>query len=179
MEFEKRRKTKQLGFGWIAYIVILAATIATNAGNIYASALGMSNIKPNHKSKMRTLLLISAFIILPLSLIPLLSPNFVGFYIFFLDFLGAIVIPLWTLTLVDYFFVKKRNYTDDIFKEKDGAYWYKNGWNIPAVATLILGTIIYWIIAFGFPRLREKYTAAIPTMIIISLVYYLWSKKKL
>ena len=170
--------TTQLGFGWIAYIVILAATIATNAGNIYASALGMSNIKPNHKAKIRTLLLISAFIIVPLSLIPLLSPNFVGFYIFFLDFLGAIVVPLWTLTIIDYFFVKKRVYTDDIFKKEDGEYWYKNGWNIPAISTLILGTLIYWVIAFGFPRLREKYTAAIPTMIIISLIYYFWAKKR-
>jgi cytosine/uracil/thiamine/allantoin permease len=111
-------------------------------------------------------------------LIPLLSPDFVGFYIFFLDFWGAIVVPLWTLTLVDYFFVKKKQYTDDIFREKGGAYWYKNGWNIPAIVTLILGTIIYWIIAYGFPELREKYTAAIPTMIIISVVYYLWSKNK-
>lgn len=170
--------TTKLGFGWIAYIVILAATIATNAGNIYASALGMSNIKPNHKSKIRTLLLISAFIIVPIALIPLLSPNFVGFYIFFLDFLGAIVVPLWTLTLVDYFFVKKQNYTDDIFKEKEGAYWYKNGWNVPAIATLIFGTVIYWIIAYGFPKLRERYTAAIPTMIVISFIYYFWARKR-
>ncbi|MBI2649729.1 cytosine permease [Candidatus Woesearchaeota archaeon] len=170
--------TTKLGFGWIAYIVILAATIATNAGNIYASALGMSNINPRHRMKIRKLLLISAFVIVPVALVPLLSPNFVGFYIFFLDFLGAIVVPLWTLTLVDYFFVKKRQYSDDIFKEKGGAYWYKNGWNAPAVATLILGTVIYWIIAFGLPRLREKYTAAIPTIIVISIVYYFWAGKR-
>ena len=169
--------TTKLGFGWIAYLVILASTITTNSGNIYASALGISNIKPNHKLKIRTLLFISAFVILPISLIPLLSPDFVGFYIFFLDFLGAIVVPLWTLTLVDYFFVKKRNYNDDIFKKEDGTYWYKNGWNMPAIASLILGTVIYWIIAFGFPSLREKYTAAIPTIIIISIIYYLWSEK--
>ncbi len=169
--------TTKLGFGWIAYIIILAATIATNAGNIYASALGISNFNPKHKTKIRTLLLISALIILPISLIPLLSPNFVGFYIFFLDFLGAIVVPLWTLTLVDYFFVKKQNYNDDIFKEQGGSYWYNKGWNVPAIATLILGTIIYWVIAFALPRIRERFTAAIPTIIVISIVYYIWSKK--
>ena len=170
--------TTKLGFGWIAYIVILAATIATNAGNIYASALGISNMNPKHKMEIRTLLFISAFIILPLSLIPLLSPNFVGVFILFLDMVGSIVVPLWTLTLVDYFFVKKRNYTDDIFKDKEGSYWYSNGWNIPAIATLILGTVIYWVIAFGFSKLREEYTAAIPTMIIISIIYYFWSRKR-
>lgn len=34
----------RLGFGWGAYFVILAATVATNAGNIYASALGISQL---------------------------------------------------------------------------------------------------------------------------------------
>ena len=37
--------TTLLGFGWIAYVVILAATVATNARNIYASALGISNLQ--------------------------------------------------------------------------------------------------------------------------------------
>src|SRR3989442_5040405 len=34
----------QLGFGLGAYLIILFATISTNAGNIYASALGITNI---------------------------------------------------------------------------------------------------------------------------------------
>src|SRR3989442_1630975 len=98
-------KATLLGFGVGAYLIILFATISTNAGNIYASALGITNIATRWKVSMRRLLLLSAVIVVPLALLPLFETNFVFTYIFFLDFLGAIVVPLWTLTLVDYFLV--------------------------------------------------------------------------
>src|SRR5205807_442716 len=108
-------KATQLGFGLGAYLIILFATISTNAGNIYASALGITNIATRWKTSMRRLLLVSSAIVVPLALLPLFETNFVFTYIFFLDLLGAIVVPLWTLTLVDYFLVKARRYTDDLF----------------------------------------------------------------
>lgn len=166
--------TARLGFGWIAAVVIIAATVATNAGNIYASALGISNILPKLRTSIRTLLALVAVGIVPLSLVPLLSPAFVGFYIFWLDFLGAIVVPLWTLVLVDRYLLKRAGYGDDLFRTQGGIYWYRNGWNWPAILSLGLGTVLYWTIGFGFPALRERYTAAIPSMIVISVLYYLW-----
>src|SRR3990172_8202074 len=42
-----------------------------------------------------------------------------------------IVIPLWTITLVDYFLVKREQYTDDLFRERGGLYWYRNGGDWP------------------------------------------------
>src|SRR5438309_11765204 len=114
-------KATQLGFGLGAYLIILFATISTNAGNIYASALGITNIATRWKTSMRRLLLVSSAIVVPLALLPLFETNFVFTYIFFLDFLGAIVVPLWTLTLVDYFLVKARRYTDDLFASEGGA----------------------------------------------------------
>lgn len=166
-----------LGLGWLAALVVFFATITTNAGNIYASALGISNILIGRSITLNKLLLFSAVIIFPLSLIPLLSASFVGFFIFFLDFLGAIVIPLWTVTLVDYFIVHRRNYTDDIFKTKGGKYWFQNGWNFPGVVTLLSGTLFYWILAYGFPMLRQTITAALPTMAFVALFYILLRKR--
>src|SRR5438034_1103680 len=126
-----------LGFGLCAYLIILFATISTNAGNIYASALGITNIATRWKMSMRRLLLVSSAIVVPLAILPLFETNFVFTYIFFLDFLGAIVVPLWTLTLVDYFLVKARRYTDDLFASEGGHYWYRGGWNWPAFVTLL------------------------------------------
>src|SRR2546426_11388436 len=99
--------------------------------------------------------MLSAAIEIPLPLLPLFETNFVFTYIFFLDFLGAIVVPLWTLTLVDYFLVKARRYSDDLFAQQGGHYWYRGGWNWPAVVTLRNGTALYWMIACGFAPLRE------------------------
>lgn len=166
--------TARLGFGWIAAVIIIAATVATNAGNIYASALGISNMLPKIRTSIRTLLAVVAVVIVPLSLIPLLSPAFVGFYIFWLDFLGAIVVPLWTLVLVDRYLIKRTGYEDDLFRTEGGTYWYASGWNWSAIVSLGLGTALYWVIGFGFPGWRERYTAAIPSMLVIGVLYYLW-----
>ena len=62
--------------------MILAATVATNAGNIYASALGISNLLQGRPVSLRLLMGLSALGIVPLALLPLLAPQFVGFYIF-------------------------------------------------------------------------------------------------
>src|SRR5205809_723792 len=169
-------KATQLGFGLGAYLIILFATISTNAGNIYASALGITNIATRWKTSMRRLLLVSSAIVVPLAILPLFETNFVFTYIFFLDFLGAIVVPLWTLTLVDYFLVKARRYTDDLFASEGGHYWYRGGWNWPAVVTLLGGTALYWTIAFGFPALRETTSAALPTIAFVVALYYLWGR---
>lgn len=166
--------TSRLGFGWIAAVIIIAATVAANAGNIYASSLGISNIAPKFRGSIRTLLTFVAIGIVPLSLLPLLSPGFVGSYIFFLDFLGAIVVPLWTLVLVDRYLIKRSVYHDHLFRTDGGMYSYAKGWNWPAVVTLALGIVVYWIVAFGIPGLRERYTAALPSLLATGAVYYLW-----
>jgi purine-cytosine permease-like protein len=169
----------RLGFGWGAYFVILAATVATNAGNIYATALGISQLFPRLAISIRGLLLVVAVIVVPLSMLPLLAGELLGSYIFFLDFLGAIVIPLWTITLVDYLIVKRGRYSDDLFRTEGGEYWYRDGVHWPALACLALGTAVYWVIAFGLPQLRVSITATIPTVLIAGGLYALWGRRVL
>lgn len=167
----------RLGFGWGAYLVILFATVATNAGNIYGASLGMSQLFPRTRLSMRALLLVSATLVLPLSLWPLLTPDLLGSYTFFLDFLGALVVPLWTIVLVDYFVVRRGAYSDALFRRTGGAYWYGHGVHWPGIASLALGTLTYWVIAFGFPDVRSSVTATIPTIVVAGLVYALTARR--
>lgn len=169
--------TVSLGLGWLAALIVLFATITTNAANIYASALGVSNIFAGRKLSFPSLLRWVAFIMIPLAFSPLISSEFVGFYIFFLDFLGAIVVPLWVIMLVDYFIVKKRKYTDDLFVKKNGLYWYRKGWNWNAIMTLLSAVVVYWICAYMFTPIRQTVTAAIPTM-GYTVVVYLWLMRR-
>lgn len=171
--------TVSLGLGWLAAFIVLSTTVTGNAGNLYASALGISNmISPKKAISIKTLLWIVSLVIIPLSLTPLLATSFVGFYMFFLDFLGAIVVPLWTITLIDYFFVKKQRYTDDMYKTKNGSYWYSNGWNYPAVGTLLAGTACYWICGYVLPFIRETFTTTIPTIIFVTCMYLFLTRKQ-
>ncbi len=165
-----------LGFGWGAYLVILAATVATNAGNIYASALGISQLFPRATIPIRSLLSLVALLIVPLSMLPLLAGEVLGSYVFFLDFLGAIVIPLWTITLVDYFLLRRRRYSDELFRTDGGAYWYAGGVHWPAVVCLLLGTLTYWVVAFAFPQLRIQLTATLPTLLVAGGGYAVWAR---
>lgn len=169
--------TVGLGLGWLAALVILFATVTTDAGNIYASALSVSNMMPKKKISLRTLLVISSIIVFPLSMLPLLSSNLLNFFIFFLDFMGALVIPLWTIMLVDYFIVKKGKYTDDLYEKDGGKYWFTKGWNIKAVVTLLLGTVVYWIFGYVFIDLRNVLPATIPTVLFVAVMHVMLQKK--
>lgn len=170
--------TVSLGLGWLAALVILFSTVTTDAGNIYASALSVSNVIPKKKISLRALLVISSIVVFPLSLLPLLSGNLLNFFIFFLDFMGALVIPLWTIMLVDYFIVKKQKYSDDLYELKGGKYWFTKGWNIPAVVVLLLGTGVYWIFGYVLSDLRNVLPATIPTIIFVATAHILLQKKK-
>jgi NCS1 family nucleobase:cation symporter-1 len=167
----------QLGFGAGAYLVILLATVATNAGNIYASALGISQFAPRSTMPMRGLLLLSAVVVVPLSLLPLVAADLLGSYIFFLDFVGALVVPLWTIVLVDYFVVRRREYSDDLFRTAGGIYWYEGGVHWPGVASLALGTAVYWVIGFAFPDLRSAISATIPTILVVAIAYAVTARR--
>lgn len=167
-----------LGLGWLATFIVLFATVTTNAGNIYATSLGVANIIAHKKHvSLNKLLVFVSLLLIPLACTPLIATSFVGFYIFFLDFLGAIVVPLWTLILVDYFLVKKQKYTDDLFKLKGGMYWYKNGWNWNGVIALLSGTGMYWVCSYALPEVRHTVTATIPTIVFVTALYVGLSKR--
>ncbi|MGH7245949.1 MAG: purine-cytosine permease family protein [Candidatus Levyibacteriota bacterium] len=170
--------TVQLGLGWLAALIILFATVTTDAGNLYASALSISNMLPKIKLSLRKLLVVVSLFVFPLSLLPLLFGNLLSFFIFFLDFVGALAIPLWTLMLVDYFFVKK-TYSDDMYKKDGGKYWYTKGWNWKSIVTLFAGTGVYWLFAYFLPNsVRTITTATIPTVLFVGIVHYFFAKKK-
>ena len=165
--------TTALGLGWMAAIIIVAATISTNAGNLTASALAISNIAPRlgERLGLRRLIAIVAVIVVPLALLPLAATGFQATYVFWLDFLGAIVVPLWVIVLVDYFWVRRGRYSTDLFREAGGAYWYGRGVNWRGIACLAGGTAAYWVLAYAFPQIREQFTASLPVGITVGLVY--------
>jgi purine-cytosine permease-like protein len=162
-----------LGFGWGAYLVVLLATVATNAGNIYASALGLSQLAPRTGLSLRALLAMVATLIVPLSLFPLVAGELLASYIFFLDFVGALVVPLWTIVLVDFFVVRRGAYSRELFRIEGGPYWYSGGVHWPGVLSLLAGTVAYWVVGFGFPELRSTITATIPSILVSGGLYAL------
>lgn len=163
--------TTSLGLGWAAAAIVIAATVATNAGNLYASALAITNLAPRLRLGVRPLIGIVSLIVVPLALVPLIATGFQGTYIFWLDVLGAIVVPLWVIVLVDFFWVRRGRYEPDLFQTEGGQYWFGSGVNWRAVGVLVAGTVLYVVIAYGFPELREVVPAALPVGVGVALSY--------
>lgn len=163
--------TTALGLGWMAAVIVIAATVATNAGNLTASALAITNLAPRLRLGVRPLIGLVSVAVVPLALVPLVVTGFQGTYILWLDVLGAIVVPLWVIVLVDFVWVHRGRYDPDLFRTEGGAYWYRNGVNRRAVGVLLAGTAAYWLIAYGFPDVREVVPAALPVGLGVALTY--------
>jgi len=163
--------TTSLGLGWVAATVIIAATAATNAGNLTASALAITNLVPRLRLGVRPLIGLASVAVVPLALVPLLVTGFQATYILWLDVLGAIVVPLWVIVLVDFFWVRRGRYDRDLFRPEGGRYWYRNGVNRRAVGVLCAGTAAYWLLAYGLPDVREVVPAALPVGLGVAVAY--------
>ncbi len=163
--------TTALGLGWMAAVIVIAATVATNAGNLYASALAITNLAPRIRLGVRPLIGLVSVAVVPLALVPLVVAGFQATYILWLDVLGAIVVPLWVIVLTDFFWVRRGRYDQDLFRTEGGQYWYGNGVNRRAVGVFLAGTAAYWGIAYGLPDLREAVPAALPVGLGVALAY--------
>jgi purine-cytosine permease-like protein len=163
--------TTALGLGWAAAAIVIAATVATNAGNLYASALAITNLAPGIRLGVRQLIGLVSLVVIPLALVPLVATGFQAAYIFWLDVLGAIVVPLWIIVLVDFFWVRRGRYEPDLFRTEGGAYWYRGGVNWRAVGVLGAGTALYVAIAYGLPDLREAVPASLPVGLLVAVAY--------
>ena len=163
--------TTSIGLGWAAALVIVAATVSTNAGNLTASALAITNLAPKLKLGVRPLIALTSAGVVPLALLPLVATGFQATYIFWLDLLGAVVIPLWVIVLVDYFWVRRGRYETDLFREEGGRYWYGDGWNWRAIGCLAVGSLAYAVMAYGLPDIRETIPASLPVGVGVAVAY--------
>lgn len=123
-------------------IGIIIATLTTNiAANVVAPANGISNLSPKKISyKMGTLITgVAGVVIMPWKLL-----SSAGAYIFgWLGTYGLFLGPLAGMYIADYYIFRKKTIDlDDLFKGKDGRYWYKNGFNMKAIWVWIISAIL-------------------------------------
>jgi len=91
-----------MGFGVLAFMIVLFSTITTTFLDIYSTAVSFMNIKPRINEKVATFIFgISG------TGLALFFP--VDRYESFLYFIGSIFIPLFGVVLFDYFIYRKRN----------------------------------------------------------------------
>ena len=174
-----------LGLGVIALLILILLTITTNVGSLYIMSYEIANIRPNFDVKKGYVA--SAILVWIASFLPVLM----GLLTFFLDFLstiGAVFGPVASIMLIDYFLMRKRNYDWSQSDTVNGPYWYKNGFNMGAIAVWIIGALSFFVFA-GTPQYLAWLTTwggldlfvnsiggLYPAMILSAVLYYIVTK---
>ena len=130
--------------GWIAVVVgVLIISLDTVCCNIAANLVGpaydFSALWPSRIS-YRTGGWITAAIgvlIMPWKLLETTQ----GYIFTWLVGYGALLGPIAGILIVDYWIVRKTRLAVDDLYVRDGAYAYRGGWNLAAVAALVLGVL--------------------------------------
>jgi len=163
---------------FVALLFILVASASTNLiANYIPSQNSIINFLPS-KSSLRS----SGIIIIFLGFIfavfwdPVLSK--IGI-LSFVDTLGSFFGPIAGIMIIDYYVIKnKKVINKDIFSSnKDGAYYYSNGWQIKAIYSLFIGFIFasstIWNIELRFLQSFSWIIGAV----FSSMTYYLLASK--
>lgn len=162
-----------LGLGIIALIVVLFSTVTTNMIDLYAGSLNVMNLFP--KVKFRSAALFTGIVTILVSWVPVFVGTFLGAFYSFMDVLGAIFPPMLMVMIVDFFLVRRQKYDMADIAKVGGKYWYSKGYNLYAIISWLVGTIVFIIlrsVSFGATTIG----CVVPSCILTCIVYFIASK---
>ncbi|WP_434621686.1 NCS1 family nucleobase:cation symporter-1 [Arthrobacter sp. A5] len=131
-----------------AALALLVLTIAVNLmANFVAPIYALTNLFPR-KLNFRRAGLVSA--IIGLVILPWNLYNNPVVIVYFLGGLGALLGPLFGVIMADYWLIRRtRIDVPELYSEvASGSYFYRNGFNVRAIAAFIPAAVISLVIAF-------------------------------
>ena len=162
----------------IALFFIVFASASTNLiANYIPAQNSLLNFLPNKLNLKSSAIIISllGFIVGIFWLTFLSQIGTLSFVDTFSSFFG----PMFGIIVIDYYFIKESNLNNkDFFLiEKEGAYFYSNGWHIKAIYSLFLGFIFASSTIWNENLMSFNSYAWIIGAFISSLTYYLLASK--
>jgi len=123
-------------------LTFMIATVGINiVANFVSPAFDFSNVAPKFISwRMGGLIAaVGSIFITPWNLFH--NPQMIHYT---LDILGSFIGPLFGILIADFYLVRKQQViVDDLFSmDRNGAYWYRNGYNPRAIMALIPSALI-------------------------------------
>lgn len=149
-----------VAFGIMALLVIWLGTVTTTFLDIYSANMSIINIFPSVKEWQGSLLtgLLGGIV----AFLPWLSD-----FVQFLNIIGAVFVPLFAVVLADYFLAQRRKYSLEELYRPLGAYWYRNGLRITAIASWVVGIFTY----FAFQQELPAVGATMPSFMVTAILY--------
>lgn len=162
-----------LGLGNIAQIMIIISVIAVNLLNIYSGGFCALNVseKISPKISMGMITVGAAF----LAIVPLISGSFMSAFQIFLGYLGAVFPPCIAIMIVDYYLIRKGQYKHNELTKKGGSYWYVKGYNIKAIASWLIGSVVYFVLG-RIPMISGTIGCVFGCLIFSGALYWVLTK---
>jgi NCS1 family nucleobase:cation symporter-1 len=125
----------------VGAIVFIIATMGVNiVANLVSPAYDFANLAPKHINFRRGAMITSILSIVVMPWQVYSNPVAVNY---FLGGLGAFLGPIFAIIIVDYYLIKRGKINvQALYEEKNGDYWYKNGYHVKAFVAFIVGIII-------------------------------------
>ena len=123
-------------------IIISLATLTTNVTtNILPPVNGICNLYPNKITYKRSVVIVGILVIImqPWKLVS--DPS--GYIYNWLGTYGSLTGPVASILIFDYYLIKKKRMAiDELYKERESRYWYRNGFNWRAIAAWGLAIVL-------------------------------------
>ena len=148
------------GLALPALVLVVFSTITSDFPDIYSATCSMLNVAPRLSAK--------AFMWgtgIASILVALVFP--MDRYEGFLYFIGAMFIPLFSIVLIDYFWIRRQILDAEELYRPGGAYWFTGGFHLPAFIAWSVGFGVYKLVEYQAPSLG----ASIPSMLVAALAY--------
>ena len=155
----------RLGLALPALIMVVFSTITSDFPDVYSATCSLLNI--SRRISARTVMWIAGAASI---LVAIVFP--MDQYENFLLFIGAMFIPLFGVVLTDYFILRRGKLVVGAIYEEGGAYWYRNGYNLAALAAWAVGFGVYETIAL----LKVPVGGSIPSMLVAGAIYWAVSR---
>lgn len=154
-------------FGVPLAVVIFLSVMATNTMVVYGMVSSVVNMVPSQKIRfLPTALVLGAVSVLGSTWLGLLES-----FTSFLTVIGSLFIPVFAVMIADYYLVNKRSYGADILRARGGRYWFRGGFNVPALATWLLGAAVSLLLTYA---VTSPVGATIPTFVVSFALYWGW-----
>lgn len=155
------RSIVSITFGGLALTILLVDETDNGFADIYSAAVSIQNVSP----KSRQWKLIAAITMISIFVAASMPGEWQLAYESFLLYIGAIFVPLLGVLFVDFYFIKKRQYSLEEFYASTKHYRIK-----PLVAWLI-GVITYFAL-YTYTTIGSS----IPSFIVSALILYALEK---
>lgn len=137
---------KNMGaIGFIIVILLSLGVLVINSLNIYGAGIIALSIASNFwdfrttgRLRIITYTIIGMIIALAATIG---AGNFMSYFQIYLEFVLFFIIPWSVINLVDFYFLKRRNYTHEDFHKKNGIFGKLNYTGVGVYAIVILGQI--------------------------------------